>query len=194
MTIDEIIDFMRGLDGVLIVAPTDGDGSPEISWGDTFFFHSPDGTAPGATTQPFATIVTKDYPGDESSLLDRSDTFRVNIAAGKHMFREWTGREPGEPADGARPALADAGAGAGAGTGAATETAERGATDTVIAHPVYGAAAWLAVVNPGPRTDTAVRLLLREAHRLARARHERRAGAVALSRTAAQGSSRTAGP
>ncbi|MFD9290980.1 hypothetical protein ACFWBV_22340 [Streptomyces sp. NPDC060030] len=33
MTIDEIIGFMQGLDGVLAVTPAPGDGSPEISWG-----------------------------------------------------------------------------------------------------------------------------------------------------------------
>jgi hypothetical protein len=46
----------------------------------------------------------------------------------------------------------------------------------VIAHPVYGTLGWLAVVNPGPRTEAAVRELLDAAYRLARARHERRAG------------------
>lgn len=63
MTIDEIISFVGGLDGVLTVRPAPGDGTPEISWGDTFFFYAPDGAVP-ATTQPFATVVTKNYPGD----------------------------------------------------------------------------------------------------------------------------------
>lgn len=48
---DEIISFMDGLDGVLTVRPAPGDGSPEISWGDTFFSYAPDGVAP-ATAQP----------------------------------------------------------------------------------------------------------------------------------------------
>ncbi|WP_371942434.1 DUF6194 family protein [Actinomadura chokoriensis] len=46
----------------------------------------------------------------------------------------------------------------------------------MIAHPVYGGVGWLGVVNPGPRTQAAVRELLDAAYRLARARHERRAG------------------
>ncbi|RPF43701.1 hypothetical protein EDD96_0210 [Streptomyces sp. Ag109_G2-6] len=152
MTIDEIIGFVGGLDGVLITQPAPGDGTPEISWGDTFFSYAPDGTTPTAA-QPFATIVTKDYPGDEASRLDRPDTFRVNIAAGKEAFRKWTGRSPRDPS-GTEP--------------------DPSATDTVIAHPVYGAAGWLAVVNPGERTHAATRELLRTAHGLARARHERR--------------------
>ncbi|WP_406386018.1 DUF6194 family protein [Streptomyces sp. NBC_00211] len=151
MTIDEIIDFMGGLDGVLAVSPAPGDGSPEISWGDTFFFHSPDGAVPTAT-QPFATIVTNDYPGDTGWRLDRPDAFRVNVAAGRQEFMRWTGRAPQT---------------------AATED-ERAADDTVTAHPVYGSAGWLAVVNPGRRTDEPLRELLRRAHHLARARHDRR--------------------
>ncbi|WP_406149469.1 DUF6194 family protein [Streptomyces sp. NBC_01012] len=150
MTIDEIIEFMEGLDGVLTVRPAPGDGSPEISWGDVFFFHAPDAVVPRAT-QPFATIVTKNYPGDERSRLDRPDAFRVNIAAGKEAFETWTGHAPGEPVPDDDP----------------------GVIDTVCAHPVYGSAAWLAVVNPGPRTEAVVRRLLLEAHDLARTRRER---------------------
>lgn len=47
--------------------------------------------------------------------------------------------------------------------------------DTVIAHPVYASAGWLAVVNPGPHTEEPIRDLLRTAHERARARYERRA-------------------
>nr|WSW41668.1 DUF6194 family protein [Streptomyces sp. NBC_01001] len=155
MTTDEIIDFVGALEGVLAVRPGPGDGSPEISWGDTFFYHSPDGAVPTAA-QPFATIVTKDCPGDVSSRLDRPDTFRVNVAAGREEFIRRTGRAPRDPATDDDP----------------------GATDTVMAHPVYGSLGWLAVVNPGRRTDAALRELLRHAHHLARARHERRTGAV----------------
>ncbi|GIH71300.1 DUF6194 family protein [Sphaerimonospora thailandensis] len=153
MTIDEIIGFVDGLDGVLSLRPAPGDGSPEISWGDTFFYYAPDGVIP-ATTQPFATVVTKDYPGDETSRLDRPGTFRVNISAGKEAFIRWTGHAPREPA---------------------TAEVDPGAADTVIAHPVYGTLGWLAVVNPGSRTEAATRELLRTAYGLACSRHERRA-------------------
>lgn len=157
MTVDEIISFVDGLGGVLTIRPAPGDGSPEISWGDTFFYYAPDGVVPAAT-QPFATIVTKDYPDDRASRLDRPGAFRVNIAAGKAEFIRWTARAPREPA---------------------TTEAGPGADDTVIAHPVYGALGWLAVVNPGARTGSATRELLRTAYRLARARYERRAGLTA---------------
>jgi hypothetical protein len=152
MTMDEIISFVDGLDCVLTIRPAPGDGSPDISWGDTFFSYAPDGVTP-TTTQPFATIVTKNYPGDEASRLDRADTFRVNISAGKEAFIRWTGHPPREPA---------------------TTEVDPSAADTVIAHPVYGAVGWLAVVNPGPRTGAATRELLRAAYHLARSRYERR--------------------
>ncbi|WP_033215427.1 DUF6194 family protein [Kitasatospora phosalacinea] len=148
MTIDEIIGFVDGLDGVLTLRPAPGDGTPEISWGDAFFYYAPDGTVP-KTGQPFATVVTKDHPGDRASRLDRPGAFRVNIAAGKEETARRTGRRTGrEPA--------------------------AGADDTVIAHPVYAAAGWLAVVNPAERTAEDVRELLRTAHRSARTRYERR--------------------
>ena len=93
MTIDEIISFVEGLDGVLTLRPGPGDGSPEIAWGDMFFYYAPNEVVP-QNTQPFATIVTKDYPGDDKSELDRPGAFRVNVAAGKEAFVRWTGHSP----------------------------------------------------------------------------------------------------
>ncbi|WP_280236677.1 DUF6194 family protein [Nocardia cyriacigeorgica] len=153
MTIDEIIDFVTGLDSVLTLRPGPEDGSPEIAWGDIFFYYSPSGVVP-TTTQPFATIVTKNYPGDEQSGLDRPDAFRVNIAVGKELFVRWTGHAPRD-------------------TDPATDFT---VTDTVLPHPVYASAGWLAVVRPGPRTEETVRELLRSAYDRARSRHDRRAG------------------
>ncbi|MDV3125315.1 DUF6194 family protein [Mycobacterium sp. 21AC1] len=80
MTIEDIIDLVRAMDAVVVLQPQPGDGSPEVAWGDVFFYYSPDGVVP--KTQPFATIVTKDYPGDSASRLDRPGAFRLNIAAG----------------------------------------------------------------------------------------------------------------
>jgi hypothetical protein len=157
MTMEEIIGFVADLDGVLTLRPARGDGSPEISWGDVFFYYAPDGVTP-TKTQPFATVVTKNYPGDEASCLDRPGAFRVNIFAGKETFIRWTGHAPREPD--------------------ITEV-DPGTADTVIAHPVYGRVGWLAVVNPGSRTEAATRALLSEAYRLARSRHERRAESTA---------------
>lgn len=151
MTIEDIIDYVRSLDGVLVLAPQEGDGSPEIAWGDVFFYYAPDGVVP--TTQPFATVVTKDYPDDTGSRLDRSPgTFRVNIGASAEEFRRWTGHGTREPAP-------------------ATDASR---TDTVFAHPVYARQGWLAVVDPGPGTTTAVRELLASAHQRARERVRRR--------------------
>jgi hypothetical protein len=157
MTMDEIISFVDSLDGVLTQRAHSGDGSPEIAWGDTFFYYAPDGVMPVAT-QPFATIVTKNYPGDETSRLDRPDVFRVNMAAGKEAFIAHTGRAPRDAEDPAASPGPDA-------------------LDVVIAHPVYGSLGWLSVNNPGPSTGPEVRRLLAQAHDLARARHLRREGA-----------------
>lgn len=151
MRTDEIIEYVDALGGVLTFAPRPGDGSPEIAWGDVFFYYAPDGVVP--KSQPFATIVTKDQPGDQASRLDRAGAFRLNISAGAAEYLRRTGRRPREePAPGTDPSAAD----------------------VVMPHPVYGGQAWLCVVDPGPRTATAVRDLLRAAHRAARDRHHRR--------------------
>ena len=65
MDLNEIVHAVRALDGVLVLAPDVGSDFPEISWGDFFFYYAPDGEVP-LNTQPFATIVTKDYPDDDS--------------------------------------------------------------------------------------------------------------------------------
>ncbi len=151
MSIDEIVDFVTSLGGVLVLRPAPGDGSPEAAWGDVFLYHAPDGVVP--RTQPFATVVTRDQPGDRSSRLDRPGTFRVNVGAGREGFAALLGRDPREPA---------------------AEDVDPGAADTLLAHPVYGELGWVCVVDPGPRTEALVRDLLRDAHARARARYERR--------------------
>ena len=153
---EEIISFVDGLDGVLTQRAQSGDGSPEIAWGDTFFYYAPDGVIPSAT-QPFATIVTKNYPGDETSRLERPDVFRVNMAAGKEEFITHVGWAPRD----AKPE-ADA------------DAPSPDALDAVIAHPVYGSLGWISVNNPGPATSPEVRRMLEQAHDLARARYLRR--------------------
>lgn len=80
MTIAEITDFVRSLGGVLVLSPGPGDGSPEVAWGDRFFYYAPDGVVPNG--QPFATVVTKDYPGEPAAGLGEG-VFRVNVDAGR---------------------------------------------------------------------------------------------------------------
>ncbi|MFC8041926.1 DUF6194 family protein [Nocardia sp. NPDC057353] len=151
MDIDEITRHVSGLDGVLAQRPRHGDPTvPEIAWGDTFFFYAPDGELPRA--QPFATIVTKDYPGDTGSRLRAPERFRLNIAAGAEAFTAHTGHPPRAGIPAPDPA----------------------ATDTLFAHPLYAGAGWLAVVNPGPRTASALPALFTAAHARAKAAHERR--------------------
>jgi Family of unknown function (DUF6194) len=153
VSIEEITAFIAELGGVQTLEPGPGDGSPEISWGDRFFYYAPDGVVP--QTQPFATIVTKDYPDDRGSRLDRDGVFRLNISAGTDQFVRWTGHHP---RDGAAPKV------------------DPSTADVLLPHPVYGSLGWLAVVNPGSATESAVADLLRGAHRHARARFDRRRG------------------
>ncbi|MEV0952384.1 DUF6194 family protein [Promicromonospora sp. NPDC050249] len=149
LSIDQIIDTVRDLDGSLVVAPAVGDADfPELAWGDAFFYYAPDGRMP-RTVQPYGTVVTKNYPDDASSDLDPAGRWRVNIHVDRATFRELTAAQDASAIDPATP-------------------------DVVLPHPVYGSAGWIAVVNPGPATADAVLRLLREAHDAARTRYARR--------------------
>ncbi|MFI5662811.1 DUF6194 family protein [Streptomyces sp. NPDC051684] len=142
---EHIIKTVRGFDCALVLAPGPGGDFPEIAWGDVFFYYAPDGEVPRAV-QPYATIVTKNYPGDALSDLDAPDRLRVNIQVDRDTFQQLAGESPVDYA----------------------------VVDTVLPHPVYGAQNWICVVNPGERTHDTVLRLLRAAHDAARARFERR--------------------
>jgi hypothetical protein len=57
MSMQQIIDAVRGFEGSLVVQPGPADDAPEVAWGDSFFYHAPAGRMP-EHTQPYATIVT----------------------------------------------------------------------------------------------------------------------------------------
>ena len=56
MKLKEVVDVLASNDGILVLRPGPGDGTPEIAWGDVFFYYSPDGEIPPG--QPFATVIT----------------------------------------------------------------------------------------------------------------------------------------
>src|SRR5438034_31986 len=67
-------------EGVDVAVGSREAGSPEVSWGDTFFIYDPNRDLEGPRRFPFATIVTKDYGEfDDLSDLDRPGIFRLNI-------------------------------------------------------------------------------------------------------------------
>lgn len=151
VSIDDIIDHVAALGGVLVLRPQPGDGSPQISWGDAFFYYAPDGQVPA--TQPFATIVTKGYPDEPRSGRDRSGGFRLNIAVPAARFHQITGSTPQE---------------------AASEAYDASVPDAWFPHPVYGRAGWLCVVDPDEHATDMAMGLLDASHQAARARFERR--------------------
>lgn len=152
MSMDPILQTLRSFDGVLELAPSRGSDFPELAWGDHFFYYAPDGQVP-QREQPYATIVTKDYPDDDRSHLNRLDRWRLNIRVGREMFRELTGEDPRE-------------------AGVAWDYA---ASDVVLPHPVHRAKGWVAIVTPGVATLELATDLLRQAHDAARSRAVRRA-------------------
>jgi len=148
MEMKEIVDAVSGFEGVVVVIPGERSGSPELAWGDAFFYYAPDGVMP-ERTQPYGTIVTKNYPDDEESRLDEPGRFRVNI----HVGRD---RAPQIVDEGASPAD----------------------VDVFVSHPLYGTAGWVSVVNPAASTSEQAISLLHDAHEAARARASRRSGSA----------------
>lgn len=144
MEMKQIVDVVRTFEGVLVVVPDENSALPQLAWGDAFFYFAPDGVMP-ERTQPYGTIITKNYPDDEASLLDAPDRFRVNI----HVDRR---RAAALTAGGVSPAD----------------------VDSFFAHPLYGSGGWVSVVNPAEGTAEQVVALLRDAHDAARRRASRR--------------------
>lgn len=144
MNMHEIISHVRALEGALVITPTQGDDFPELAWGDAFFYYAPDGRMP-ERTQPYGTIITKNYPDDSSSELDAPGRFRVNIHVG--------GGQVAQLVDG---------------------TAQPSDADAIRVHPLYGDAGWVSVVDPAERTGATVLALLGDAHHAAQARAARR--------------------
>ncbi|HIZ36574.1 MAG TPA: hypothetical protein H9815_12415 [Candidatus Ruania gallistercoris] len=150
MDIEQIVAVVAGNDGILVLRPGPGDQTPEIAWGDVFVYFSPDGTVPPG--QPFATVITKDYPY-EPAWQREAGSIRVNIHVGAQVFTDLLGHPPGE---GSGP--------------------EPTAVDVVMPHPAYGELGWISVVDPGERTARLVAEQLQAAYAAARRRHERRQG------------------
>jgi hypothetical protein len=160
MSLDQILSELRSFDGVLELAPEAGSDHPEISWGDYFFYYAPDGKIP-RNRQPYATVVTKNYPDDARSRLDEAGRWRLNIHVGSESFADLVGYPPDSIAD---------------------RNIDFSQTDTFLPHPIYGAYGWVCVVNPGTSTTTRVLKALRQAHRADQRRVERRANQAPTSR------------
>jgi Family of unknown function (DUF6194) len=147
VTEKDLIDFVSSLPDVHVVTAGPDTGGPEIAWGDTFFSRDPEGKF------PFATIVTKDYPGfDTASDLDRPGVYRVNVGVGRRRYQELFGHGPEAHAE-------------------HRDDYDYTAADRVIPHPVYAVQSWISVVNPGPATADQLRDLLTEAHSRAGRQH-----------------------
>lgn len=148
----QILSDIRTYDGLLELAPTPGSEHPEISWGDYFFYYAPDGQVP-RNRQPYATIVTKNYPDDAESRLNADDRWRLNIHVGARVFAELLGYPPEE--------IDESGM-------------DYSVIDAFLPHPLYGAYGWICVVNPGSETTERALEELHGAHIADRRRVERR--------------------
>lgn len=128
MEMDTIISTVRTFDGATVIQPEPGSAYPAISWGDAYFYYAPDGVMP-ERTQPYGTIITKDYPDDTGSKLTGPDRFRVNVNAGRDAVAELAADL--DPAS----------------------------VDTFIPHPLYASGGWISVINPAMTADLLIERL-----------------------------------
>ena len=164
MTLDEYLDLARALPDVEVDTPGPGSQAPEVAWGDSFIAYRAPDPLPGDEREfPFATVVTKDYPGfDTDSQLDREGVVRLNFSVGRREYECLLGHAPAE------------------------HDRHRGEYDPaaiglLIPHPAYASQGWVSLVCDGDVPGAAASLLTlahdqaAERHRL---RRSRKAGRV----------------
>jgi hypothetical protein len=156
MTEAEIARTLTDLPGVVSAIASEENSAPEVSWGDSFFFYDPDDAGPDNRRFPFATIVTKDYPGfDTASDLDRPGVFRLNLAVGRDRFAELFGFPPAAFAE-------------------RRDEFDFTALDQIIPHPVYATQGWISVLVPGAGSGELVTQAIAYAYERAKARYRPR--------------------
>lgn len=140
MTQDQIRRYFAADPAVRIQIACAEDGSPQLAWGDSLCFVVDDQGR--KKKMPFATIVTKDYPGfDDASQLDRGGRFRLNLDLGKDRFGQLFGFAPREFA-------------------ARRDRFDFSEADRLFPHPAYGANGWASVIDPGQRAGAALAELM----------------------------------
>ncbi|MFF0471315.1 DUF6194 family protein [Micromonospora zamorensis] len=146
-----LADRILSLPGVEQVVASEENGSPEVAWGDRFFYLGPD------RRQPFATIVEHDVPGfDEAAQLDRPGVFRLNLDLGRAEFERLFGFPP--------KAFEDH-----------RDAFDFARLDTLVPHPGYALYGFGSIVMPGPQMLPEIDRLLAMAYGRAANRHERAA-------------------
>lgn len=145
---DEIRELLGAYGEVSVQIAQPEDGSPEIAWGDTFFFVRNESGE--VSKMPFATIVIKDYGDfDCASQLSRGGLFRLNIEVGKEKFEALFGFAPRD-------------------FELHRSSFDFALVNVLFPHPVYGAHGWASIINP--RDDESIRALLEFACQRALAR------------------------
>ena len=140
MTQDEIRERFGSNSSVFIQIANSGDGSPEIAWGDTFFYVRDNSGEP--KKMPFTTIVTKDYTGfDSESNLNRGGLYRLNIEIGKEKFEDLFGFKTNEFEDN-------------------RSRFNFSSLNQLFPHPLYGSNGWVSIINPDADSAAKVNNLL----------------------------------
>ena len=144
LTQERLREMIGALPDVAVELAGPETGAPEVAWGDTFFMNQPSGDGQQAR-MPFATIVTKNYPGfDEDSELDRPDTFALNLHVGAQYFEGLLGFPPSESSQHVSRLIP-------------------AAEGTPLPHPQYARSGWIRIINPPAAQEVPIEALARAA-------------------------------
>jgi hypothetical protein len=157
VTLEEYLDLARRLPDVEVMTADPASGAPEVAWGDSFISYRPPTPLAGDDREfPFATVVTKDYPGfDTTSQLDREGVFRLNFSLGRREYERLLGHGP---ADYDRH----------------REEYDAAAIGVLVPHPTYAVQGWVSIVCSGDVPSAPATELLTFAYERAAQRHRRR--------------------
>jgi hypothetical protein len=130
--------------------------APRDSWGERSYFCNPGGKAARGTY--FLTIKEKDGANDRASDLDRPGIWRLNFGLPKAEFMRLFGHPPARP-----------------GKGQVIEGPwDFTALDQLTPHPVYGWAAWVAILSPSVETYEELKPLIALAYGKSRVAFQKR--------------------
>lgn len=123
------------------------------SWGERGLFYNPNEQL--ARGVYVLTVKEKDGKNDRSSMLNRKDTFRVNVGLRKNTFIERFGYIPARPAAGEFVKM----------------DFDFAALDTIMPHPVYAWMGWVCVLNPTEATFREFEVMIQESYEYAKEKY-----------------------
>ncbi|MCC0655521.1 hypothetical protein IC175_03000 [Clostridioides sp. ES-S-0123-01] len=126
------------------------------NWGERGIFYNPNGILKKGVY--VLTIKEKDGENDKSSLLNRSNVYRVNVCLKKETFIKRFDNIPKRPYAGQIVKM----------------DFDFTKLDTIMPHPVYAWMGWVCVLNPSEKTFKELKVMIQESYYFAKEKFAKR--------------------